>query len=172
MGSGGRAVLLRSRRAGPMGGRTSATARASTTDYVFAGEGRQPYAQTTPRGRRASTGAPSWLASRHWHAVGCDYLLLRTAWVYAARGRNFLLTMLRAAALRDELTVVDDQYRFADHCALPGANHGHDAVALARRLIAMRDAPRGPARCGQCRGGQLVWVRARNRELGARAGLA
>jgi dTDP-4-dehydrorhamnose reductase len=42
-------------------------------------------------------------------AVGGDYLILRTSWVYGARGSNFLLTMLRLAKERPELRVVDDQ---------------------------------------------------------------
>jgi dTDP-4-dehydrorhamnose reductase len=42
-------------------------------------------------------------------AVGGDYLILRTSWVYGARGNNFLLTMLRLAREREELRIVDDQ---------------------------------------------------------------
>jgi dTDP-4-dehydrorhamnose reductase len=41
--------------------------------------------------------------------VGGDYLILRTSWVYGARGANFLLTMLRLAKERPELKIVDDQ---------------------------------------------------------------
>jgi dTDP-4-dehydrorhamnose reductase len=42
--------------------------------------------------------------------VGGDYLILRTSWVFASRGRNFLLAMLRLAAERNELRIVDDQW--------------------------------------------------------------
>src|SRR5204862_66551 len=41
---------------------------------------------------------------------GCDHLVLRTSWVYAPRGRNFLLTMLRLGATNPEIRVVDDQH--------------------------------------------------------------
>lgn len=80
-----------------------------STDYVFAGEGRQPYAEDHPTRPQSVYGRTKLAGEQALARSGCDYLLLRTAWVYAARGRNFLLTMLRAAALRDELTVVDDQ---------------------------------------------------------------
>ena len=42
--------------------------------------------------------------------AGCDHVILRTSWVYAPHGRNFLLTMLRLAATHPEIRVVDDQH--------------------------------------------------------------
>lgn len=80
-----------------------------STDYVFAGESGTPYREDHPTAPQSVYGRSKLAGERALAAAGCPYLLLRTAWVYGARGRNFLLTMLRVAAQRDELSVVDDQ---------------------------------------------------------------
>lgn len=80
-----------------------------STDYVFGGDGAAPYQEDHPPAPRSVYGRSKLAGEQALAESGCAYLLLRTAWVYAARGRNFLLTMLRAAAQREELSVVDDQ---------------------------------------------------------------
>ncbi len=80
-----------------------------STDYVFAGQGSAPYREDHPTAPQSVYGRSKLAGEQALAQSGCAYLLLRTAWVYAARGKNFLLTMLRAAAQRDELAVVDDQ---------------------------------------------------------------
>jgi dTDP-4-dehydrorhamnose reductase len=80
-----------------------------STDYVFGGNGNAPYREDHATAPQSVYGRSKLAGEKALAQSGCAYVLLRTAWVYAARGKNFLLTMLRAAAQRDELAVVDDQ---------------------------------------------------------------
>ena len=80
-----------------------------STDYVFDGKKQGPYDETdapNPLGIYGSTKLEGEQAVR---SSGCRHTIFRVSWVYGARGRNFLLTMLRLATERSELRVVDDQ---------------------------------------------------------------
>jgi dTDP-4-dehydrorhamnose reductase len=81
-----------------------------STDYVFAGRASTPYAEDAPTEPLSVYGTSKLEGERAIAASGCASLVLRTSWVYGLRGHNFLLTIRRLAAERDELTVVADQF--------------------------------------------------------------
>ncbi len=80
-----------------------------STDYVFDGAKLSPYVESDPTGPRTVYGATKLDGERAVAAANPRHAVLRTAWVYAAHGKNFVRTMLRLAETRDELNVVGDQ---------------------------------------------------------------
>lgn len=80
-----------------------------STDYVFDGGLDRPYVEDDAPNPVNTYGKTKLAGERAIAAVGGAHLILRTSWVYSARGTNFVLTILRLARERPELSIVDDQ---------------------------------------------------------------
>ncbi len=80
-----------------------------STDYVFDGSGSSPRREAETTAPLNVYGRTKLEGEQRIAASGCLHLILRTSWVYGARGANFARTMLRLARERERLTVVDDQ---------------------------------------------------------------
>ena len=105
-----------------------------STDYVFDGSGQEPWLEGDATGPLGVYGQTKLEGEQAMAASGCQHLIFRTSWVYAARGGNFARTMLRLAQERERLTVIDDQWG-----APTGADLIADVTAHAVRQ-ALRDA--------------------------------
>jgi len=121
-----------------------------STDYVFDGSGQRPWREDDATGPLSVYGQTK-LEGEQLVARHCPrHLILRTSWVYAARGGNFAKTMLRLAKEREQLTVIDDQF---------GAPTGAELLAdvTAHAIVAtLRD----PAKAGLYHvvaGGETTW---------------
>lgn len=123
-----------------------------STDYVFDGQGDKPWQESDPVGPLSVYGATKLQGEQAIQASGCAHLILRTSWVYAARGNNFAKTMLRLAAERDSLNVIDDQF---------GAPTGADLLAdvTAHAIRAMRLNPQLQGIYHLAAAGETTWHR-------------
>ena len=121
-----------------------------STDYVFDGGGDQPRREDAPTGPRSVYGRTKLAGEQAIAASGCPHLIRRTSWVYAARGGNFARTMLRLAAERDALTVIDDQVG-----APTGADLLADVTAHALRSAMAQPGLAGLYHCAAA--GETSW---------------
>ena len=103
-----------------------------STDYVFDGQACQPYRPDTPPAPASAYGRTKLAGEQAAAARHPAPLIIRTAWVYAAAGNNFVKTMLRLMAERDEVRVVADQLGTPTHAASLAraiwALHGHSGI--------------------------------------------
>lgn len=80
-----------------------------STDYVFSGHADAPYPIDAPIDPVNAYGRTKALGEKALFEGGAEHLLIRTSWVYAPWGKNFVLTMAKLGTERDALKVVDDQ---------------------------------------------------------------
>jgi dTDP-4-dehydrorhamnose reductase len=107
--------------------RASAVLIHFSTDYVFDGTRETPYPEDAPPAPLNVYGSSKLDGERAIGAVGACAIVLRTSWVYGLRGKNFLLTIRKLAAQKDELTVV------ADQIGVP--NWSHTLAAATARIV-------------------------------------
>ena len=105
-----------------------------STDYVFDGSGTRPWVETDTPAPLSVYGRTKLEGEQLIQQSGAKHLILRTSWVYAARGGNFAKTMLRLAQERERLTVIDDQW---------GAPTGAELIAnvSAHAIVQTRQQP-------------------------------
>jgi dTDP-4-dehydrorhamnose reductase len=103
-----------------------------STDYVFDGLKGAPYVETDPTGPTGVYGASKFAGEQAVAASGARAIVLRTSWVYAATGKNFLVTMLNAARKTRALRVVADQRG----CPTSADSLAAAILAIADRLAA------------------------------------
>ena len=104
-----------------------------STDYVFDGSGERPWTEADTPAPLSVYGATKLEGEQLIQQSGCRHLILRTSWVYAARGGNFAKTMLRLAQERERLTVIDDQWGAPTGAELLADVSAHAISHLRRR---------------------------------------
>lgn len=91
-----------------------------STDYVFDGSHPEPYTEDHPVAPLGVYGESKYAGEAQIREILPSHIILRTSWVFGREGHNFVRTMLRLGAEREQLSVVDDQWgcpTFADHLA-------------------------------------------------------
>lgn len=121
-----------------------------STDYVFDGSGSRPWVEGDAPAPLSVYGRTKLEGEQHIQQSGCQHLILRTSWVYGARGGNFAKTMVRLAQERERLTIIDDQW---------GAPTGADLLAdiTAHALRHVQRQPQDAGLYHAVAGGETNW---------------
>jgi dTDP-4-dehydrorhamnose reductase len=121
-----------------------------STDYVFDGSGTAPRDESAATAPLSVYGLTKLEGEQAIRDSGCRHVILRTSWVYAARGGNFAKTMLKLAAERDQLSVINDQF---------GAPTGADLLAdiTAHAIRAVRRDPALAGTYHAVAAGETTW---------------
>ena len=80
-----------------------------STDYVFGGNATKPYKVDDPINPQSMYGKTKAEGEKRIQESGCNYMIVRTAWLYSSVGKNFVKTMLMLGETKDEINVVADQ---------------------------------------------------------------
>jgi len=99
-----------------------------STDYVFNGSGKSPYKEADDCDPINTYGASKLAGERYLQTLSQNYIIIRTAWLYGANGKNFVRTILEKAKTTAKLTIVDDQ--------LGSPTHTKDLAAAVDQLVA------------------------------------
>ena len=118
-----------------------------STDYVFDGGKRAPYVEDDPTCPMQVYGRTKLEGELAIGAAGCRHIILRTSWVYAGRGKNFMLAILQRARSGAPLRVVNDQR------GTP--TWAHDVAALTASLLRLKDLPQGTFHAAAA--GETTW---------------
>ena len=109
-----------------------------STDYVFDGAKTSAYVEDDPVAPASAYGASKLAGEQAVAAANCDHLILRTSWVYAPYGKNFVRTMLALAETREEVRVVADQHG----CPTYAPDIAQAIIRIAQNLLKDRSDPR------------------------------
>ena len=126
-----------------------------STDYVFNGEGIEPWSEDDQTHPVNLYGYTKRLGEQAIEQSGCSFINFRTCWVYGSHGHNFIKTMLKLAASREELSVIHDQIGAPTGAALIA-----DVTAQALRVYQLSSSQQQNFLCGHyhlAASGQCSW---------------
>lgn len=126
-----------------------------STDYVFNGEGIKPWSEDDQTNPVNLYGHTKRLGEQAIEQIGCAFINFRTCWVYGSHGHNFIKTMLKLAANREELSVIHDQIGAPTGAALIA-----DVTAQALRVYQLSSSQQQNLLCGHyhlAASGQCSW---------------